>query len=242
MKAFNVLLIMLVISLNAKSQNNIQAILSSSFNKYNDDDYVSCIKLASLAISKDKQCFEAYFIRSKANLGLGNKQNALQDINICIKIAPEFADAYFERGMIYRRLDNDTQAIKDYNTAIIKSTDKAKLAEMYLNRAMIKSDFLDYLGAIKDCNESLRCRPDDNMPSYNLRGYMKLLISDYIGAIDDSNIAIEMVSGDFWEPYFTRGMAYLKTGNKDLAFLDLKKASALTEDYRPKEALSKNFP
>ena len=48
----------------------------------------------------------------------GEHQNAICDYNEAIRLKPEFAAAYFDRGVAYRRERQIDKAIIDYSEAI----------------------------------------------------------------------------------------------------------------------------
>ena len=64
----------------------------------------------------------------------GEYQEAIDDYTSAIKINPDDADAYVNRGAAYHNLGKHQEAIDDFNTAIKINPDYAKA---YYNRGML---------------------------------------------------------------------------------------------------------
>ncbi|MDD1437760.1 tetratricopeptide repeat protein, partial [Dolichospermum sp. ST_sed10] len=67
---------------------------------------------------------------------LGDKQGAIQDYNLAIKINPNLAEAYIGRGIVRSELGDNQGAIDDYNQA----------ANFYLQ----KQDMENYLKVLQN--------------------------------------------------------------------------------------------
>ncbi|MEO1645390.1 MAG: tetratricopeptide repeat protein, partial [Chloroflexota bacterium] len=68
-------------------------------------------------------------------------QGAINDCNQAIKITPEYADAYYNRGVARRKLKDYKRAINDFIIA----------ATLYKK----KGDKASYQGILKDHNENM---------------------------------------------------------------------------------------
>jgi tetratricopeptide (TPR) repeat protein len=97
--------------------------------------------------------------------GLGNKrydsgdnQGAIADYDKAIKIKPNYANAYNNRGSAKYNLGDKKGAIADYNQAIKIKPDYAKA---YHNRAIAKSDLGDNKGASADYDKAMKIEPDN---------------------------------------------------------------------------------
>ena len=66
----------------------------------------------------------------------GEFKNAIKVYDTVIRLAPDFADAYINRGDVRRKLGDLKGAIKDYDTAIRLGDD---YAYVYFNRGLAKS-------------------------------------------------------------------------------------------------------
>jgi len=121
---------------------------------------------------------------------LGDKQGAIADYNQAINIKPDYADAYYNRGIAKKNLGDYQGAIADYNQAIKIKPD---YADAYNNRGLAKYELGDYQGEIADYNQAINIKPDYADAYYN-RGLAKDDLEDKQGAIADYNQAAQLYS------------------------------------------------
>lgn len=121
----------------------------------------------------------------------GELASAMADFDTAIRLAPDFTDAYINRGNAKDTLSDFEGAIKDYDTAIRLGADYAFL---YASRAGAKSDLADHKGAIEDYNKAIQLKPEDAILTtiYINRGNAKSDLGNYKGAIGDYNNAIQL--------------------------------------------------
>ena len=151
----------------------------------------------------------------------GELVNAIKGYDTAIRLAPDFADAYLNRGDTRKKLGDLEGAIKDYDTAIRLGAD---YAFAYLNRGVVRYDSDDYTGAIEDFNTVIRLKPEDAVVSlaYINRGNAKSDLDDYTGAIEDFNTAIRLKPSItiLAAAYVNRGIARSDLGNNKGAIED----------------------
>ena len=70
------------------------------------------------AINLNNTNVRALDLRGNINRDLKNYEKALDDYSIAIKIDPEFAIAYYNRGVIYNYREEMSKALDDFTTAI----------------------------------------------------------------------------------------------------------------------------
>jgi len=149
-------------------------------------------------------------------------QKALEYLNEAIKLKPDYAEAYNNRGNVYGDLGQHQQAIEDYNEAIRLKPDYAMA---YNNRGVDYRDLGQNQRAIEDYNEAIRLNPNDAMP-YNNRGVTYRDLGQNQQAIEDYNEAIRL-KPDYVMAYSNRGDAYLTHGDKESGCRDAQKACEL---------------
>lgn len=135
------------------------------------------------------------FYSTKFAVPRGELKSAMKKYDDAIRLAPDFTDAYIQRGNLKDLVRDFEGAIKDYNNAIRLGADHAFV---YLKRAGTKSDFGDHKGAIKDYNKAIQLKPENAIRAtiYINRGNTKTVLTDYKGAIEDYNTAIGLKPED----------------------------------------------
>ena len=96
-----------------------------------------------------------------------------------IRLKPDFAEAYNNRGLARAAEDDRDGAIKDYTEAIRLKPD---LAETYRNRGNARRAKGNLDGALKDYTEAIRLKPDF-ADAYNDRGIARAINNDGDGAL-----------------------------------------------------------
>ena len=69
--------------------------------------------------------------RARKHLGRGQLSEAVLDLTEAIRLKPDHAEAYNQRGLVYRRLEQYAEAIEDYTEAIRIVPD---FRDAYVNR------------------------------------------------------------------------------------------------------------
>ncbi|XP_030069551.1 tetratricopeptide repeat protein 6 [Microcaecilia unicolor] len=131
-----------------------------------------------------------------------------------IKILPDFADAYYQRGMCRMRLQQDV-CIVDFNQTLEINPN---FFQACLSRAVYYGSKGRYIKAILSCNEAIKIQPDC-VRAYIYRGALKYYIKAYCRAIDDLTKAIEM-DKTCSLAYFNRAVCYHQMKIYDKALKD----------------------
>jgi len=132
------------------------------------------------------------------------------------------AGIYNNRGVVYKKLGQYTQAMSDYNSAIELNP---KLAEAYTNRGVAYYDLGQYTQAISDYTKAIEVNPK-YAEAYNNRGNAYTNLGQLNQAISDYNSAIEL-NPKLAVVYLNRGFAYACLGKFEEAEKDLLKAIEL---------------
>ncbi len=163
---------------------------------------------------------------------------AIRDYDSATQLRPEYARAFYNRGLAYYQINNYGQAIKDYEAAIkldvnLKSETNENFSDAFYRRGgdyQAKADNeenkdYDYSLAIEDYSVAIRLNPNSFDP-YFKRGLIYLTQQKYDEAINDCTKAIEL-NPKSADAYNNRGVAYSKKNERDLAIDNFRRAFAL---------------
>ena len=153
-----------------------------------------------------------------------------------IRLDPDYANAYYNRGTSLEKKGNHDGAIADYTKAILINP---KFKEAYYNRGNLLEEKGDYDVAIVDYNEAILLSPDD-ADAYLNRGLAYFNKGESDSAIVDYNEAIGLIP-EYANAYFNRGTAHHENGDIAAAITDYKKYLNLGggEDNDDVEAVEK---
>lgn len=167
-----------------------------------------------------------HFFRAIGYEDDGMLEEAKRDLDRAIELEPEFALAWYARGVEWWFMEESGRAIEDYSRAIDADPE---MAEAYYARAIVWSSWMrDDDRALQDYTKAIELDPG-NAQVYYGRGHIHFAFGDWDRAIADFSKAIE-IKPDYAEAYVNRGVVYLaRLGNKTLGCADLKKASDLGE-------------
>jgi tetratricopeptide (TPR) repeat protein len=143
-----------------------------------------------------------------------------------IRLKPDFAFAYNNRGAAHRAKGDLDGALKDYAEAIRLKPDDA---DVYYNRGVARQDKGDLDGALMDYTEAIRLKPDHASAYYN-RGVARKAKGDLDGALMDYTEAIRL-KPDHANAYYNRGKARRAKGDLDGALKDYDEAIRLKPDF-----------
>jgi len=179
---------------------------------------------------------ESFFNSGWDKWNKGDNKGAIADYNQAIKLNPDFAAAYNNRGIARRALGGKKAAIADYDQAIKLKSD---FADAYYNRGNVRSDLGDNKGAIADYGKAIEINKNwggfsDNyygLPTaYMNRGIARSELGDQQAAIADYDQAIKL-NPDYADAYNNRGIARSNLGDKQAAIADYDQAIKLNPDF-----------
>lgn len=116
---------------------------------------------AAPAVQKKELTAQEWFERGIATI---DQDEELLFFSEAIRLKPDFARAFNNRGYARFCADDLEGAIRDYNEAIRLKPDFAKA---FNNRGMARYFKFDFEGAIQDYNEAIRIKPDYINAIYN---------------------------------------------------------------------------
>jgi len=150
---------------------------------------------------------------------------AIEDLNTVIRLDPNNAMAYLERGTAYSDKGDHDRAIADYNQAIRLYPNNAN---GYIARGIVYNIRQDYDRAIADHTQAIRLDPNNFYAYYN-RGNVYYYKNDFDRAIADYTQAIRLAP-NFASTYNNRGQAHGNKGDFDRAIADFTQAISLNPD------------
>uniref|UniRef100_A0A8C5KL03 Tetratricopeptide repeat domain 6 n=1 Tax=Jaculus jaculus TaxID=51337 RepID=A0A8C5KL03_JACJA len=153
------------------------------------------------------------------NLGLcymeeGNLQMAFDSFTKSVKANPEFAEAFYQRGLCKVKLQKDNSVI-DFNRAI---TINPKHYQAYLSRVAYYGLKGRFSKAILNCNEAIRIYPE-GLRAYLYRGVLKYYNKCYKLAVIDLTTAVNMNKNSYIA-FYNRAMCYTKIRELQKALMD----------------------
>jgi len=151
-------------------------------------------------------------------------EQAIADFTAALRLDPNNANNYHERGMAYSDKGDHDRAIADFNQVIRLYPN---FAGAYSNRGLTYQNKGDYDRAIADFNQAIRLNPNDAV-TYSNRGNVYGIKGDYDRAIADFNQAIRL-NPNF--DYGKRAFAYFLKKDYDRAIADFNQAIRLNPNY-----------
>ena len=152
-------------------------------------------------------------------------EDALADYAEAIRLKPDYAEAYNNRGAVKDELGRHDDALADYAEAIRLKPDHAS---PYYNLGIVKAKLGRYDDALADYAEAIRLKPDHDGAFYN-RGVAKVKLGRYEDALADYDEAIRLKPD--YAAYNNRGAVKDELGRHDDALADYDEAIRLKPDF-----------
>ena len=196
------------------------------FLAYERKDYKDAITDYDIAIEKDRNYAEVYYLRGLAKKSLKQQEEAIVDFDDAIRLDPNHADAYHERGVAKGSLKRYEEAVVDFGDAI-------RLGSRHTNafylRGLSKYYLEGYKEAIVDFDDAIRL-DSEHTNAYYRRGISKYRLKRYEEAIVDLDDAIRL---NLKDPriYYWRGISKKRSGQYAAAIVDFDIAIHLEATY-----------
>ena len=144
-------------------------------------DYVEAIRCYSKALQKTHLIHMPYRLARSCTTRTGEFDKALFDSTRAIQLDPEYAPAYFARGIAFRRRDDLNKAISDLSEAIRLAPESGDYISMrgdlYAERGSLKKAMTDY-------DRAVELDPEVAV-NFCCRGDLRARVGDYAGAAAD---------------------------------------------------------
>ena len=132
-----------------------------------------------------------YLARGLTELRKPTGQNlgrTIADFSQAIELSPQYAQAYYYRGVARRRMKDFVGAIDDFTKTIALAPGRSA---PYRNRGKARRQMKDFTGAIADFSKEIELAPG-RAGGYIRRGKIRNRQGDAIGAILDFTKAIKL--------------------------------------------------
>jgi tetratricopeptide (TPR) repeat protein len=193
---------------------------------YERGDYKDAITDYDIAIDKDPNYAEAYYLRGLTRRSLKQREESIVDFDDAIRLNPNRAEAYYERGLAKGSLERYEEAVVDSDEAIRLNPDYTKA---YLLRGGVRFNLERYEEAIVDFTSVLRLDPK-HTEAYYWRGRAKYSLKRYEEAIVDFDEAIHL-SIENSRNYYWRGISKKQLGQNAASIVDFDRAIRLEPTY-----------
>jgi tetratricopeptide (TPR) repeat protein len=172
-------------------------------------DYQGAHNDYNQAILLNSNDHSIYTIRAEFREEIRDYQGAVDDYNQVILLKPKDSSSVYCNRVRILHIQKDIrnhQGIVDVcNQLISQKPDYLHMGDCYCDRAEAKYELGDYLGTIKDCNQSIKSE-SDVVRAYLFRASARKELGNYQEAIDDCDLAIyryqdkpEYVKGQYFE-------------------------------------------
>ena len=178
---------------------------------------------AAPAVREGELTAQQWFERGFAAVDIDER---LRFYSEAMRLKPDYADAFNNRGLARTAKGDIEGALQDYNEAIRLKPDEAAV---FYNRANVRDAKDDIEGALQDYSEAIRLKPHYAAAFHN-RGAARGDKGDIEGALQDYNEAIRLKPDDALT-FYNRSLARRDKGDTEGALQDYNEAIRL--GYKP---------
>ena len=182
--------------------------------------FAEVVSVCTRLLQDDGSVAEAYHLRGKARLLTSRDEAmALGDFTAAIKNTPSFAEAHFDRGLLYLETGAAGPALSDFDQAIRQGM-TGRDVSFYRGMAYLQSE--RFAEAIDDFSAAIR-RDPELAAAYLNRGVARYRLGLMKEAMADDTWAIEL-DPRLARAYLNRGVVRLTRGDLDGAVADFDQA------------------
>ena len=165
-------------TLNKASQSNViqhppQEAFSQLVNLYNKGQITAAIEHAESLIAQYPGAYIVWNILGASRAQIGMLDEAIEAYQKCISLKPDFADAYYNKGVAFQAKGKFDLSIEAYNKAILIKPD---YPEAFNNMGVALKDQGKLDEAIEAFNKIIKLRPDHNEAYNNISIILKDII------------------------------------------------------------------
>ena len=170
----------------------------------------------------ERRNFDCLHLLGVLHFQRGEFSEAVRQIDDALKINPNVADAYNNRGNALRKLKRSEQALESYDHAIALKPDDAAT---FNNRGSAFRELEQFEAALADFDNAITLRPDF-AEAFNNRGNAYKELERFDEALSDLDKALAL-RADNPDAFNNRGAVLNKLERFDEALADLDRAIAL---------------
>jgi Flp pilus assembly protein TadD len=171
------------------SKKSLEAKSETEMKMYEDKALVD-FKEAIKAGSKSADVFQGTGVIYGSK---GDLKNAVLLLNVAISIDPKKGSAYYNRAIMFDKLNQKEEAIRDYNMALIYDPERA--LEILNNRSNLFLETGRFREAIIDFDYLISIK-SNNFYYYSNRAFARLKLNDIKGAVSDYQKALQLQPDD----------------------------------------------
>jgi tetratricopeptide (TPR) repeat protein len=168
----------------------------------------------------------AYLLQAKAHRAMGLDQQAIEDIESAMRVAPGYGPPFYERGIIYHGAGQLDKALEDFNEAIRLSP---RDPDAHFLRGTMLYDLGDYTVSVEALTRAIGLDPS-LARAYNNRGLAYARLGRQQAASRDFNRAI-ILDPELAPAFNNRGLIYREMGQLRRAVEDLTRAIELDPQF-----------
>ncbi|MEN0055294.1 MAG: hypothetical protein AAGC65_16585 [Mucilaginibacter sp.] len=233
------------ISIDKNDKAKLAILLDKRSLAYLDSkNYTEVIKDESEAILANPRFGSAYWNRGVAYNGIGEYQHAIDDYTTAMELVKDnkrsLAVLYDNRGTCKRKLNQNKEAVEDFNQSILLNSQKGG---PYWHRGIAHENMSEYQLAIDDYTTAMfyyQDNTEDLAILYGNRGFNKRELKQYTSAINDFNTAAKL-NPKRRQTYWDRGLTYQYNGDSQLAVTDFNTAIPYYGDNKANQATLYNL-
>jgi tetratricopeptide (TPR) repeat protein len=149
--------------------------------------YAEAIQSLNRALAVDKGMVNAYLLRGRANVALGQTEAAVADFTKVIQLQPASTDAFVERAAIHLRTNDYPAVIADCGEAISRNP---KLTYAYTLRGMAFREMGNLPKSLEDFDHAVELAP--GLDTYFQRATTYQSMGDHPKALADLDQVISL--------------------------------------------------
>tara|TARA_B100001175_G_C19505098_1_gene640388 strand:+ start:394 stop:2466 length:2073 start_codon:yes stop_codon:yes gene_type:complete len=183
-------------------------------------------KKICLKILKNQNHFETLHLLSSIYFINSNYKEALQTTDQAIKLKPDRADIYTNKGAIFHKFKKFKLAIECYDKAIKIKPD---YAPAYNNKGITLEKLLKLDNALECYDKAIKIK-SDYAQAYNNRGNVLFKLKKNKEAINSFNKAVT-INKNLFGAFYNRGIAFEDSNNYEEAIKSYEQAIKINPNY-----------